>query len=538
MEAEKANQGRQQAVPAADAAGLTAEAAKARQGKKDAVAAAHLAAQVAAAQEILMAAPEDTEEVGYVLISHTPPPSQEVNRPALRAFTLLGRIVADLERKNGSQVGGDDPPAFESAEAMMAEWTELAAIHGVPTDLEGIPDERLTEILTAGTPFTSKMFFVSEASITTPLLRRLASAATFAMGASPATPNPDMTEVEAPRAQQESDDEDMAQENEKEKEKDTAHPAAKSTCRLSCKSNRYPYPTESMGLRVTAELESFAVSEKVGIMLAPEPIGKPGGPYVLRMKEQTINILVEEICGFYMSDPQGEERYWTIERCDSNGEKIEDPASVAKWAEEKEARDEHYKRRQDEIEDRNERTIMIVAHLPVPCCGEEWDTPACNPARAAIDECLKHISPPAEWTYKQQTSNKYGQMENQVMIFITFSEEDETWRHRDHSHLKYLLSRWDTPYGHEKHTIYTYMPKRSLNTLKVKQCCFRPADVCQAEHPRACTLKSAKLLEFQIPMRSRPTDRGDNRPTTVVRRNGNACATAQKRRSGRRYTTT
>ena len=425
MEAEKANQGRQQAVPAADAAGLTAEAAKARQGKKDAVAAAHLAAKAAEAEAELMAAPEETEEVGYVLISHTPPPSQEVNRPALRAFTLLGRIVADLERNNGSQVGGDDPPAFESAEAMMAEWTELAAIHGVPTDLEGIPDERLTEILTAGTPFTSKMFFVSEASITTPLLRRLASAATFAMGASPATPNPDMTEVEAPRAQQESDDEDMAQENEKEKEKDTAHPAAKSTCRLSCKSNRYPYPTESMGLRVTAELESFAISEKVGIMLAPEPIGKPGGPYVLRMKAQTINILVEEICGFYMSDPQGEERYWTIERCDSNGEKIEDPASVAKWAEEKEARDEHYKRRQDEIEDRNARTIMIVAHLPVPCCGEEWDTPACDPARAAIDACLTQISPPAEWSYKQQTSNKYGQMENQVMIFITFSEEDE-----------------------------------------------------------------------------------------------------------------
>ena len=106
MEVEKANLGRQQAVPAADAAGLTSEAAKARQGKKDAVAAAHLAAQVAAAQEILMAAPEDTEEVGYVLISHTPPPSQEVNRPALRAFNLLGRIVAELERNNGSQVGG------------------------------------------------------------------------------------------------------------------------------------------------------------------------------------------------------------------------------------------------------------------------------------------------------------------------------------------------------------------------------------------------------------------------------------------------
>ena len=47
----------------------------------------------------------------------------------------------------------------------MAEWTELAALHGVPPDLEGVPDERLTEILTAGTPFTSKMFFVSEASI-------------------------------------------------------------------------------------------------------------------------------------------------------------------------------------------------------------------------------------------------------------------------------------------------------------------------------------------------------------------------------------
>jgi hypothetical protein len=40
---------------------------------------------------------------------------------------------------------------------------------------------------------------------------------------SPATPNPDMTEVEAPRAQQESDDEDMAQENEKEKKKKTLH---------------------------------------------------------------------------------------------------------------------------------------------------------------------------------------------------------------------------------------------------------------------------------------------------------------------------
>ena len=512
VEVEKANLGRQQAVPAADAAGLTSEAAKARQGKKDAVAAAHLAAQVAAAQEILMAAPEDTEEVGYVLISHTPPPSQEVNRPALRAFTLLGRIVADLERNNGSQVGGDDPPAFESEEAMMAEWTELAALHGVPPDLEGVPDERLTEILTSGTSFTSKMFFVSEASITTPLLRRLASAANLTMGASPATPNPaeEMTEVEAPRAQQEaSDDENMGQEG---TEKDAARPATKSTCRLSCKSNRHPYPTESMGLRVTAELESFAISEKVGIMLAPEPIGKPGGPYVLRMKEQTINVLVEEICGFYMSDPQGEERYWTIERCDSNGEKIEDPASAVKWAEEKQARDEHYRRRQDEIEDKNERTIMVVAHLPVPCCGEEWDTPACDPARAAIDACLAQISPPAEWTYKQQTSNKYGQLENQVMIFITFNEEDDSWRHRDHSHLKYLLSLWNTPYGYEKHTIYTYMPKRSLNTLKVKQCCFRPADVCQAEHPRACTLKSAKLIEFQIPLRSRPTDSGDNRP--------------------------
>ena len=100
---------------------------------------------------------------------------------------------------------------------MMAEWTELAALHGIPPDLEGVPDERLTEILTAGTPFTSKMFFVSEASITTPLLRRLASAATLAMGASPATPNPaeDMTEVEAPRAQQESDDEDMSPEKRK-----------------------------------------------------------------------------------------------------------------------------------------------------------------------------------------------------------------------------------------------------------------------------------------------------------------------------------
>ena len=158
-EVEKANRGRQQAVPAADAAGLTTEAAKARKSKKDAVAAARLAASVEAAEAELLEAPEEAEEVGYVLISHTPPPSQEVNRPALRAFILLGRIVADLERNNGSQVGGDDPPTFESAEAMMAEWTELAALHGVPPDLENVADERLTEILTAGTPFTSKMFF-------------------------------------------------------------------------------------------------------------------------------------------------------------------------------------------------------------------------------------------------------------------------------------------------------------------------------------------------------------------------------------------
>ena len=135
VEVQKANLGRQQAIPAADAAGLTAEAAKARQSKRDAVAAAHLAASAEAAEAELMAAPEEEEEVGYVLISHPPPPSQEVNRPALRAFSLLGRIVADLERNNGSQVGGEEPPIFENAEAMMAEWTELATLNGIPSDL-------------------------------------------------------------------------------------------------------------------------------------------------------------------------------------------------------------------------------------------------------------------------------------------------------------------------------------------------------------------------------------------------------------------
>ena len=135
VEVQKGNLGRQQAIPAADAAGLTAEAAKARQSKRDAVAAAHLAASAEAAEAELMAAPEEEEEVGYVLISHPPPPSQEVNRPALRAFSLLGRIVADLERNNGSQVGGEEPPIFENAEAMMAEWTELATLNGIPSDL-------------------------------------------------------------------------------------------------------------------------------------------------------------------------------------------------------------------------------------------------------------------------------------------------------------------------------------------------------------------------------------------------------------------
>ena len=56
------------------------------------------------------------------------------------------------------------------------------------------------------------------------------------------------------------------------------------------------------------------------------------------------------------------------------------------------------------------------------------------------------------------------------------------------------------------------MPKRSLNTLNVKQCCFHPGDVCKAEHPRACTLKSAKPIEFGIATRtSRP-----ERITTVI----------------------
>ena len=67
------------------------------------------------------------------------------------------------------------------------------------------------------------------------------------------------------------------------------------------------YPTDTMGLRVKAELESFAIVEKVGIMLAPEHIGKSGGAYMVRMKEQTVNILVEDICGFYMTDPNGDE---------------------------------------------------------------------------------------------------------------------------------------------------------------------------------------------------------------------------------------
>ena len=100
---------------------------------------------------------------------------------------------------------------------------------------------------------------------------------------------------------------------------------------------------------------------------------------------------------------------------------------------------------------------MIVAHLQVPCLGEVWDTLACNPAREAIDTCLQGVTPPIEWTYKQQTSIKYfGQLENQVMVFITFHVEDATWRNRDHSALKYLLSQWQTGDGTEKHMIYTY----------------------------------------------------------------------------------
>jgi hypothetical protein len=50
---------------------------------------------------------------------------------------------------------------------------------------------------------------------------------------------------------------------------------------------------------------------------------------------------------------------------------------------------------------------MVVAHLPVPCLGEVWDTPACNPAREAIDACLQEVTPPLEWTYKQQISSKF-----------------------------------------------------------------------------------------------------------------------------------
>ena len=85
--------------------------------------------------------------------------------------------------------------------------------------------------------------------------------------------------------------------------------------------------------------------------------------------------------------------------------------------------------------------------------------------------------------------------------------------------------------------IYTYMPKRSLDTLKVKQCCFRPADVCIAEHPRACTLTVRVLSLCNSGYICAPAQKitiATADRTRTAHRSGSASVTKRKRTRGKR----
>ena len=144
---------------------------------------------------------------------------------------------------------GEDPPAFESSETMIAEWMELAELNGISANLEGKTDLRLIEILKEDMGFTTKVLYAAMSVMDTPLLKRLAAVVPLALGMSqPSTPvqetipDDEMEEVAAP-TQVPADDEN---ENVPILDADTPGPPneagpGKRTCRLSCKTNRHPY---------------------------------------------------------------------------------------------------------------------------------------------------------------------------------------------------------------------------------------------------------------------------------------------------------
>jgi hypothetical protein len=194
--------------------------------------------------------------------------------------------------------------------------------------------------------------------------------------------------------------------------------------------------------------------------------------------------------------------------------------------EEKDKRDEtnsasmdRQKEMQTKREEREDRTVMIVGHLPLPCLGHHWLSESCKPFRTAVNKTINHMAKVAAVPIKgishcHATSPNIGMLENRVLLWI---EVEETF---DVSVLEWnLIKTIPVTHGGVTYGIEISMNGTQLQTLDLVQCCFRTKEGCEQEQKEGNCVHR-KLMRQQHGIQNVRTARNTHRAAMLMLRVG------------------
>ena len=247
---------------------------------------------------------------------------------------------------------------------------------------------------------------------------------------------------------------------------------------------------ESLSIQLAAEMSMLQdilgrEPSKLTVVPAPFPIGSAKfGPGCAMAEKTEAHLYVDGLGEIEYTAEGGEKIMFRLSLCDAQFSPLLTPLQQ----EEKDKRsdmDAAKMSRQEELrtkrEEREDRTVMIVGHLPLPCLGHHWLSEPCKPFRSAVNKAIHHMAKVASVPIKginhcHATSPNIGMLENRVLLWV---EVEETF---DPNALDWnLIKTIPTEHGGVVYGIEMSMSGTQLQTLELVQCCFRKKEGCEQD---------------------------------------------------------
>ena len=193
---------------------------------------------------------------------------------------------------------------------------------------------------------------------------------------------------------------------------------------------------ERLSIQLAAEMSMLQdilgkEPSKITVVPAPFPIGSPKfGPGCAMAEKAEAHLYVDGLGEIEYVAEGGEKIMFTLSLCDAQYSPLLTPLQQ----EEKDKRDDTNAakmNRQEEMqtkrEEREDRTVMIVGHLPLPCLGHHWLSEPCKPFRTAVNKTIHHMAKVADIPIKDishchATSPNIGMLENRVLLWVEVEE--------------------------------------------------------------------------------------------------------------------